>query len=325
MKHTKLFFITSLFFFAFQVIISCNPITITDGEFKYSLKKRTVPYRLYKPKKLIGKYPVIIFSHGLGGSKDNAEYLGRYLAKNSFLVFHIQHPGSDSEVWKGKFTGFGIKRALIKSLRNPFNAVNRFNDIPFVVDKIEEMNKTDKIMKNHIDISKIGLAGHSYGGRSTMIAAGERLSRFYLSYKEDRIKAGLVLSPNLPKKNLQIEKAYTDIKIPLFHMTGTKDGKVLPVNDDMVPEDRTKPYENLNKSPQFLLVLEGADHSVFSGSNRTHLFNQEIMSHYLTSVKTGALAFFKAFLNNDKSTLKWLKNDFIKTLDKDDSFKWKGK
>jgi predicted dienelactone hydrolase len=45
-------------------------------------RDRDVPVKLYFPKSGAGPFPVIIFSHGLGGSRDGYEYLGRHWASH---------------------------------------------------------------------------------------------------------------------------------------------------------------------------------------------------------------------------------------------------
>ena len=56
---------------------------------------RELPIKVYYPLES-GRYPLIIFSHGLGGSKEDYEYLGRYWASRGYVSIHPQHPASES-------------------------------------------------------------------------------------------------------------------------------------------------------------------------------------------------------------------------------------
>ena len=47
---------------------------------------RVVPYKIYYPANAQGARPIVIFSHGLGGSRDGAEYLLRFLAENGYAA-----------------------------------------------------------------------------------------------------------------------------------------------------------------------------------------------------------------------------------------------
>src|SRR5579885_3303466 len=64
-------------------------------------QQRAVPVTVYAPKGGDGPFPVILFSHGLGGTRDGYAYLGRYWASYGYVVVHVQHLGSDDGVWKG--------------------------------------------------------------------------------------------------------------------------------------------------------------------------------------------------------------------------------
>ena len=48
-----------------------------------SQRQRKVPAKLYLPadKRIAGSVPLVVFSHGIGGSRDGYSYLGHYFAK----------------------------------------------------------------------------------------------------------------------------------------------------------------------------------------------------------------------------------------------------
>src|SRR5437762_9936135 len=63
-------------------------------------RQRKEPVKIYFPKTADGPFPIIIFSHGLGGSREGYEYLGRYWASHGYVSVHVQHLGSDNAVWQ---------------------------------------------------------------------------------------------------------------------------------------------------------------------------------------------------------------------------------
>ena len=65
-------------------------------------RQRQVPARIYLPAAELGPCPVIVFSHGLGGSRLGYSYLGRHWASHGYATVHVQHRGSDSAVWAGR-------------------------------------------------------------------------------------------------------------------------------------------------------------------------------------------------------------------------------
>ena len=46
-------------------------------------------------------WPVVVFSHGMGGSRRGYSYLGSYWAAHGFVAMHVQHIGSDRRLWAG--------------------------------------------------------------------------------------------------------------------------------------------------------------------------------------------------------------------------------
>ncbi len=285
-------------------------------------RNRSIPCKVYMPQPMTGIYPVIIFSHGLGGSRNAATYLGEYLTAHGYVCFHLQHPGSDESVWRDAAPSERIS-TLKSSLLSPSNAINRFEDIPFVVQQIDEMNSSNNLFKGHLNLNAIGMAGHSYGAVSTMVACGQKLAGRISRFAVPEIKAGLVLSPSAPQNARgDISRYYDGIQVPLLHITGTKDGDPLNRKQDFDPAERQQPYYNITTSPQYLLVLDGANHASFGGSGSMRL-SLPSNDRYHEEVNKAALAFFDAYLKQDGAQQKWLKVDFRKSLDKADKFEYK--
>ena len=300
-------------------------IDIVDGTFHDDDRDRDVPYRAYHPSGQTNPAPVVIFSHELGGSREGAAYFGRHLAAHGFVALHIQHPGSDDEIVKDAGPSQAdISSALTKAIRKPRNALNRFRDVSFVIDAITEINGADSEMAGWFDLDRIGLAGHSFGARATMIAAGERVGPgLSFSFKESRLKAALVMSPNTPDKKVNYEKAYRDIDIPMLHITGTEDRGALPEHRMTEPEMRTVPYANINNSDQYLLVLDRADHSTFSGRRLGTTNETPDDARHTAVVKSAAAKFFEATLKEDEQAMAWLKSGFREELAPGDRFEYR--
>lgn len=73
--------------------------TATD-EWNDSIRNRPVPVKIYYPRTGDGPFAVIIFSHGLGGSRAGYEYLGRQWASHGYVSVHLTHIGNDTSVLK---------------------------------------------------------------------------------------------------------------------------------------------------------------------------------------------------------------------------------
>jgi predicted dienelactone hydrolase len=65
--------------------------------------QRVVPVRLYLPQSADAQRPVplVVFSHGIGGSRQGYRYLGSHWASQGYASLHLQHVGSDRNLWFG--------------------------------------------------------------------------------------------------------------------------------------------------------------------------------------------------------------------------------
>ena len=155
---------------------------------------REVPVKIYYPADLKNRAPAIIFSHGLGGSREGYEYLGRFWAENGLISIHLQHAGSDEAVWKGKKQPLAEMR---KAAANPANALERVKDVSFTLDRLAKINNQPGPLKGLINLQKIGLAGHSFGAHTTLLIAGQQMilpGGRELSFADKRVRAVIPMS-----------------------------------------------------------------------------------------------------------------------------------
>jgi predicted dienelactone hydrolase len=228
---------------------------------------RVVPYKIYLAPSA-GAQPVVIFSHGLGGNRDGAEYLLRHLAENGYVTVAVQHAGSDTPaVFGAAMAGGNFDQSKmnegIREATTPSAAADRFRDIPFAIDELEKMNAGDAHLKGKLDMSRLGMSGHSYGAVTTLALAGQSFGPgARLSFADRRVKAAIAYSPNKSKQGDPAEQ-FESVRIPTFHMTGTQDKNPLDNSDPV--ENRQVPYRNIKNADKYLLVFTGGDHMIFSG------------------------------------------------------------
>lgn len=280
-------------------------------------RNRDIPVKYYIPASSTEPFPVVIFSHGLGGSREAAVYLGDYLCRHGYLGVFIQHPGSDESFWKSDFDiekGNVDRTKLLSRFKqqvaNPMHAVNRANDVHFVVDMLEKVNQSDPSLKGKLDLNKLAIAGHSYGSWTALTASGQRMvTRFgkEISSTEPRIKAAIYLSPTSPRKNVDPAVVFGNIQIPGLHLTGTIDDS--PVNNSKA-EDRRTAFDNISKSDQYLVTLDGADHMVFGAGRARKRIKPEDSKHQ-EIVKQTSLHFLDAYLKGDTEAKSWMKSQAV--------------
>ena len=288
---------------------------------------RSVAYKIYYPapqeNAKTTKRPVIIWSHGLGGTKDGAGFIARYLAKFGYILVHIQHHGTDSSLWEGKP---GHPWDNIRASKIPRKAaLQRYQDVPFALQCLKEATDITPELRDMMDFHNIGMSGHSFGAGTTQIMAGQTLGRGRRLYKfkQDEFKAGIVYSP-IPSFNRQDDHdiIYGDIDIPLLHMTGTDDDS--PV-DKTGYETRLEIYDAVNKADQHLFILEDGDHMIYSGS-RGQLGENENRERHEELILLSSLAFWDSYLLANEAAYEWLTGDgFTNHLGCDGEYKHKTK
>ena len=276
----------------------------TDG----ARANRVIPYKLYVPENTSGAHPIVIFSHGLGGNREGAAYLLRFLAEHGYVAVAVQHPGSDTPAVFGNPEEGGTfsQSRLEEGVRNaitPGVAADRFRDIPFAIDQLTAMNASDAKLRGRLDLNRIGMSGHSYGAATTLALAGQTFGPGgRLTFADMRIKAALAMSPNKPRQGDPREQ-FATVHMPTFHMTGTKDENPLDDNDPV--ENRQVPYRSITAADKYLIVFTGGDHMIFSGRS---FFGapRPADARYHTWIQKASLAYWDAYLRDDKTAKAYL-------------------
>jgi dienelactone hydrolase len=279
-------------------------------------RDRDVPVKIYYPKADKGNFPVIIFSHGLGGTRDNYEYLGRHWAGCGYVSVHMQHLGSDDSVWKDLPITERTK-AMQRAAAKIANSLNRPLDGQFVIDQLEKLN-ADKTspLKDRMDLKAIAIAGHSFGGYTTLALAGQTFILpfgFTKRYDEPRIKAAIQMSGPAPAKRRRLDKAFSSIIIPMMHMTGTKD--FLEIFAQTTAADRRIPFDHMNNSETCLITFRGGDHMIFSGRGRVATPEEAAQDALFQKlICAGTTAFWDAYLKGNTQAKQWLFDGGYSTL-----------
>ncbi|MFC7337995.1 alpha/beta hydrolase family protein [Haloferula chungangensis] len=277
-----------------------NPLGNVATELaSFHYRDREVPLKIYLPE--AKKAPVILLSHGLGGSREVGTYLGTYWAERGYVVVAMQHVGSDASVWNASAPSERMNK--LKAAANGKTFLDRMKDVPATIDQLENWNAD----KNHClfgktDLSKIGMAGHSYGAVTTQALCGQNFGPLGPAYADPRIDAGLALSPSEPKQG-GADQAFGKIKLPMMLMTGTKDGS--PIGRT-TPESRRLVYPALPAGSKYELVLKDAEHSAFSDARYQRGATRNPNHHVvITALST---AFWDAYLKEDASAKTWLES-----------------
>lgn len=260
---------------------------------------RDIPVRVYLPANT-NPEPVVLFSHGLGGSRQGSAFLGEHWSAHGYVAVFLQHPGSDDSVWKDVPP---VERmAAMRRAASLENFLLRVKDVPAVLDQLAIWNEDkNSPLAGRMDLSKIGMSGHSFGAVTTEAVSGEDLPLTGNKLTDPRIKAAVIFSPSTPKHG-DVAKAFGSVKVPWMLMTGTRD--IAPIGDaDMA--SRLGVYPVLHGAPKYEVVLFNAEHSAFTDRPLPGDHEPRNPNHHRVILALST-AFWDAYLRGDSNALAWL-------------------
>ena len=135
------------------------------------------------------KYPVLIFSHGITGSRHLHQILFEHLASKGYIVFALDHsfdanltifPDGKIADYRSEITGHPDSVLIREKQIN-----TRAFDVGFIIDQIREIETgmIDSKLSGRLDLDRVALGGHSYGGATAILA----------SHNHEIVKACVVL------------------------------------------------------------------------------------------------------------------------------------
>jgi len=247
-------------------------VEVIDRPWRDESRKRDIPVRIYLPA-MKGdaaktKLPLVVMSHGLGGSRTTYAYFGHHLASHGYVVIAPTHAGSDTQSfldWSrdhrddANKTGAAGGGWLLASISDPANLRDRPLDVTFVID---EAARSD-LLKDRIDMERIGVAGHSFGAYTAMAIGGmtvdlpEGKAR---SLRDPRVKAVLPMSPEGPGTMGITAGSWDAFAVPVLFLTGTRDYGA----GGRSAAWRRSGFEHVRGVDDYLVTLEGAGHMTFA-------------------------------------------------------------
>jgi predicted dienelactone hydrolase len=227
-------------------------------------RSRAVPVRLHWPTSVApgSRVPLIVFSHGMGGSRRGYSYLGRYWAARGIASLHVQHAGSDSSLWVGNPLTVvdRLQRAAHES-----EALARAWDLQFALDRVLSSPYGAQINRR-----RIVAAGHSYGANTALLAVGARVMREgqWIGARDPRFAAAIVISAPPFYGESDLASVLSKIEVPNLHVTATNDVIQIPGYHSPAA-DRLAVFNALATPRKLLAVFDGGSHSIFTDRSFT--------------------------------------------------------
>ena len=305
---------------------SAETIRTLDFDWQDASRQRAVPVRLYLPKAVsetadvdgsiaggdvVKPVPLIVFSHGLGGSRNGYQYLGRFWAAHGYASMHVQHIGSDNQLWLGN--PFSLTMRL-KDAAKDSEAVARAKDVSFALTEMLAQPQ----LAGRFDATRIVAAGHSYGANTTMLLAGAAVPNKgengqILNLRDPRIKAAMLLSapPFYGYSNPAL--ILGGIALPTLHVTATADDIMVPGYGSGV-DDRVGVYNAMGDPRKTLVVFTGGSHSIFT--DRAGTGGAELNPRVKAATQALSLAFLRQTLGSETGALAQWQPQFADLLAK---------
>jgi predicted dienelactone hydrolase len=147
------------------------------------------------------RLPVILLSHGFGGTARMMGWFGIALARDGYVVVAVDHPGNNG-IDAMTVAGANLWWDRVDDLRAALAAV-----------------QADPVIGPHVDASRVGIAGFSAGGFTALVAAGARadparLSAFCAATPDDGIcrpQLEFQMTPAEVEKTLALPEVAADV------------------------------------------------------------------------------------------------------------------
>lgn len=323
-----------------------------DKLYDYNKQNKGTAYLDAEPDFSNSPYPLIVFSHGILSCGYQSVFYVENLAKAGYVVVAMDHKDSGGCSMQGKpkitikkalkaiFLGGGdyIKMAkiLVGEELSTMGFSYRPKEISELIDRILELNESNKAIAGLIDSEKIGISGHSFGGFTSIAVSGgvydcvsstkyseeqckklEELKRGKsnrvkpgleaiccleefkgnaLTFKDPRVKASLPLSPAI----IFPEGALRNVEIPVMIITGGAKSEV--------------PFPDIQRSynefsgPKYLIKLKNVKHTTMVDLRRHSIkLFWDLTEERESAYENFSKAFFDAYLKGDKKSLDYIK------------------
>jgi dienelactone hydrolase len=237
---------------------------------------RTIATRAFYPAKP-GKYPLIVFSHGFGGSLNTFNNTGKVWASHGYVVLHPSHsdsmllpdpkvPPADAEVMRrylatrGQTRDRDLQTAFVKLLDDPFFIDSRLRDVGFLLHALKDPKAgLDPAVLERADTARLGMSGHSFGGYTTLVLAGSKLSPAPAAPIPTGFTSFIGMSGQGPGRMALNDDSFKGIVKPYMATTGTRDFGAA----GETPPWRLKPYDLCPPGRKYAVVVQGFRHSDF--------------------------------------------------------------
>ena len=236
--------------------------------------------------------PVVIFSHGLGSSPEQFDYLASAWAQQGIVTVMLHHPDSDKSQWIGRLRPVAELKGIYQRV---WSGRDRALLMRFAIDRLCEMAGQEGTVGEQIDTSRIGVAGNDLGALAAMLLAGQLPPDNGVSLADPRVTAVAAFSPTVfcaPDRGAVV---YGGIDVPFISFAGTEDNGIV---GDTKASERRIPFDSIQQDVcRYHVTLLGGDHMVYAGHIRAA--KRDLDAMYQGVLRDLSTLFWKTFLLAD--------------------------
>lgn len=276
-----------------------------------------LPISVSYPKGAKGKLPVVVWSHGMYGTRNTYKPLVEALAGAGYVVVQPSHGDSLERMTPEQ------RRALIaKPNTNSTQSWDeRPGEVSHCMDSFAQIEGKIPALKGKLDADRVGVGGHSFGAWTTQVLAGMELAAGArkVSFYEKRAKAFVVLSGTGPG-GVVTPAGLKAMHGPMLMITGTND----TARTGDTGEWRKKAFELASPGDKYLVWIDGATHN-FGGITgdrnpavRDFLkragSSANVNPEHTQIVVSSIVAFYDAYLRKDEAAMKYVTSKAIEKV-----------
>jgi dienelactone hydrolase len=186
-----------------------------------------------------GPLPIVVWSHGAGGSYPYApRYYASHLASYGFVVIAPPHPGNLHDECSS--ASGCTQEGMVDSY------LNRPEDVTFALESMLKLSENpDSPFYRLLDGTRVGISGHSFGGNDTVRLAETEMGTPF--------SAALAMAPCTAEAVAPPDK----VTMPLMIMAGDRDKRCLSTFEQTF-------FDGLSERlPHFFLVFPRGGHSAY--------------------------------------------------------------
>lgn len=192
-----------------------------------------------------GEFPLLVYSHGSGGFRWIATFFTEFMASKGYVVAAPDHLGNTA-----------IDQLTDQAAEREQSAADRPADITATIDAMLAAgeNSADPLA-GRIDADKIAVSGHSFGGFTSLAAAGGFSNEVATTPADERIGAVILMAA---WTELLSDEQLESVDVPVLMISSTGDVRT-PIDPNTTRPDALVPGR-----PLLRVDITGGGHNSFT-------------------------------------------------------------